>query len=285
MSKMKNIRLDVGCAATAPNSALWILADPKIEVVAFEPDMRSVNILRKGKITNQYLDKPRVIKNKRIIYFKKKILKKFKKKNFKLYACAIDNVLSPKNKEFYHVEKKNYGCSSLIKPIASKLGIKTDFKKKVKVYPLRHFLKKNKFDVIEMLKTDTQGNDLNVLKSAGSFIEKIVFIQSEYWTNQDYEGEKSKKDSRNEIIDYMKSKNFYCYYYTDIDIFFVNIKYKELIKKRDIIDNCLDFPKGLYNKSRWFSLFDGKLIAFCIFRDLLKTILPSKMISFIKNMI
>lgn len=285
MSKMKNIRVDVGCAATAPNSALWILADPKVEVVAFEPDLRSVKILRKGKITNQYLDKPRVIENKRIICFKKKIIKKFKKKNFKLYNCGIDNVLSPKNRDFYHVEKKNYGCSSLIKPISSKLGIKTDFKKKVKVYPLSYFLKKNTFSVIEMLKTDTQGNDLNVLKSAGRYIEKIIFIQSEYWTGQDYEGEKNKKDSRMEIIDYMKSKNFYCYFYTDTDIFFVNLKFKGLIKKKNIIDNCLDFPKGIYNNSQWFSIYDGKLIAFCVFRDFLKFILPSKIINLIKNII
>ena len=283
MSKKKKIRIDVGCAATAPNSALWILADPEIQIFAFEPDLRSVNILKEGKVTNQYLDKPRVIESKRIIYFKNKIIKRFNKKNFKLYSYGIDNVLLPKNKVFYHVAKKNYGCSSLIKPITKKLRIKTDFKKKVKVYPLSYFMKKNNLNIVEMLKTDTQGNDLNVLKSAGLYIKNIIFIQSEYWTSQDYEGEKDKKTSRNQIIEYMRSKNFYCYYYTDTDIFFVNLKYKDFIKKNNIIDNCLDFPYGLYHKSKWLSLFDGKLIAFCILRDFLKFILPSKMISFIKN--
>lgn len=106
MKKIKKIRIDVGCAATAPNSALWILTDPKIEIFAFEPDSRSANILRKGKITNQYLDKPRVIESKQIICFKNKILKKFSKKNFRLYNYGIDNVLHPVNKDFYHVEKK-----------------------------------------------------------------------------------------------------------------------------------------------------------------------------------
>ena len=73
----------------APNSALWILADPKVEVVAFEPDLRSVKILRKGKITNQYLDKPRVIENKRIICFKKKIIKNLKRKILNYITAAL----------------------------------------------------------------------------------------------------------------------------------------------------------------------------------------------------
>ena len=283
MIKNMKIRIDVGCAATAPNSALWILADPKIEVFAFEPDTRSADILRKGKTTNQYLDKPRVIVNKKIIVLKNKIIKNFKKKNFKLYNYGIDNVSCPTNKVFYHVAEKNYGCSSLLRPITNKLGIKIDFKKKVKFYPLSYFLKKSKFNIIEMLKTDTQGNDLNVLKSAGQYIENIIFIQSEYWTNQEYKGEKDKKASRKEAIDYMKSKNFYCYYYTDTDIFFVNNNFNNFINKYKILDNCIDFPDGLYHNSLWLNRYNGKMIAYCVFRDVIKFLIPKKILNFIKS--
>ena len=69
MNKYKQIRIDVGCAATAPNSALWILDNPKVEVHAFEPDLRSFRILKYGKSTNQYPDKLRIIKKKKNYFF------------------------------------------------------------------------------------------------------------------------------------------------------------------------------------------------------------------------
>ena len=285
MYKKKNIRFDVGCAATAPNSALWILQDPEVEVLAFEPDLRSFKILKSGKSTNQYLDKPRVIKNRNIIFFKKKLIKKFNSKNFKVYNIGIDNVARRTRKNFSHVEKENYGCSSLLKPITSKLGIKTDFKKTVTVFPLSYFLKKINSNYIEMLKTDTQGNDLNVLKSARQYIKKIIFVQSEYWANQDYKGEKSKNEARREIINFMKKQNFYCYFYTDVDIFFVNLKFENIIKDSKILDNCLDFPDGLYKHSKWFSIFNGKMIAYCYLRDFIKFLLPKNLIKLIKDFI
>ena len=134
-----------------------------------------------------------------------------------------------------------------------------------------------------MLKTDTQGNDLNVLKSAGNYIKKIAFVQSEYWALEDYEGEKNKLDARNEIIDYMKKKKFYCYFYTDVDIFFVNKELKKIIKKNNIIDNCLDFPNGLYQNSLWFNRYDGKMRFYCICRDIIKFIIPKKVLNIFKT--
>ena len=282
MNGINKIRFDVGCAATAPNSVQWILNDSNINVFAFEPDIRSYNILLNGLNTNQYKDKPRLIKKKKIIIFKKKILKKISRENFRVYNCGIDNVSKKTKKYFYHTAKKNYGCSSLLKPISKKLGIKTEFKKLVDIYPL-NFLKNINSKYIEMLKTDTQGNDLNVLKSAGNFIKKIAFVQSEYWALEDYEGEKNKLDARNEIIEYMKKKNFYCYYYTDVDIFFVNKKLKKIIKKNNIIDNCLDFPNGLYQKCLWFNRYDGKMRFYCICRDVIKFIIPRKILNVIKS--
>ena len=92
MNNTNKIRFDVGCAATAPNSAQWILKDDNTKVFAFEPDIRSYGILLNGSSTNQYKDKPRLIKKKNIIIFKKKILKKISNKNFTVYNCGIDNV-------------------------------------------------------------------------------------------------------------------------------------------------------------------------------------------------
>ena len=228
MTSSTNVRFDVGCAATAPNSAMWILKYPNIQVYAFEPDFRSYNILKYGKKTNQYPDKPRIISNKNIVLYKKKILKNFPKKNFNIYNCCIDNV-AKKKIFFYYTSKKNYGCSSVKKPIEKKLKIKINYKKLVDVYPLSFFLKKK--NIIEMLKTDTQGNDLQVLKSAGDYIKKVLFVQSEYWTRQVYYGEGTKEIERERVISYMTTKNFSCYYYTDIDIYIFVINLRNASKR------------------------------------------------------
>jgi hypothetical protein len=273
MNISKNLRIDVGCAATAPNSALWIRNYNNIKILAFEPDFRSFNILKFGGKTNQYPDKPRVILKKKIVTFQKKILKKFKSSTFSIYNCGIDNIKSPTRKNFYYVEKKNYGCSSFKKPIPLKLKINIAMVKKIEVYPLYFFLKKFEKNLIEMLKTDTQGNDLNVLKSARNLIKKILFVQSEYFTNNEYFGEKSKTFERKKIIDYMKKKNFLCYYYTDTDIFFINKKFKKYILNNKILDDCLDFPEGLYRKSLLPGNIDGKYILYCKLRDFIKSIL------------
>ena len=272
MNIIENLRIDVGCAATAPNSALWIKNYDKIRVLAFEPDFRNFNILKYGGKTNQYQDKPRVILKKKIIIFKKKILKKFRSRTLSVYNFGIDNVKSPTKKTFYYVEKKNYGCSSFKKPIPSKLKINIEMVKKLKVYPLYFFLKKYNKNLIQMLKTDTQGNDLNVLKSAKNSIKNVLFVQSEYYTNNSYVKEKSRIFERIKIIEYMKKNNFYCYYYTNTDIFFINKKFKQFILNNKILDDCLDFPKGLYRKSLLLGNIDGSLILYCKLRDFINFI-------------
>ena len=54
MNNINKIRLNVGCAPTAPNSAQWFLNDHNTKVFAFEPDIRSYKILLNGFHTNQY---------------------------------------------------------------------------------------------------------------------------------------------------------------------------------------------------------------------------------------
>lgn len=60
----------------------------------------------------------------------------------------------------------------------------------------------------------------------------------------------------------MKKKGFELYYYTLVDAYFVNTNLKKKIFIENVIDNTMDFEKGLYRKSFFFNLFPGKLI-FC----------------------
>ena len=64
MNNMNKIISDVGCAATAPNSAQWIFKCSNTKLIAFQHDFRSYNILLNGSSTNQYKDKSRLIKKK-----------------------------------------------------------------------------------------------------------------------------------------------------------------------------------------------------------------------------
>jgi hypothetical protein len=53
---------------------------------------------------------------------------------------------------------------------------------KVPVYSLKHFFDIfpwDKYEYIEFIKIDTQGSDLDVVKGAGEYIKKVVYITIE----------------------------------------------------------------------------------------------------------
>ena len=80
---------------------------------------------------------------------------------------------------------------------------------KVAAFELQYFLSKvnwKNYKYIEFMKIDTQGNDLNVLKSTGIYLKRIMFIQMEYFANQSYVGGKSRKESLRLNKKFMKQK-------------------------------------------------------------------------------
>ena len=102
----------------------------------------------------------------------------------KIINSAISNV--GKLVKFYMLDEKFIGNSSLSKPKSNFGKYQT---KLVAVKKLDFYLKNidwKKIKYIEYLKIDTQGNDLKVLKSAKNYIDKVCFIQAEYWANQEY---------------------------------------------------------------------------------------------------
>ena len=260
---VKRIRIDVGTAGTAPNSALWIDKYKDIGVLGFEPEKRNFNTLIQGIETNQYITEKRIILKNKEILLNNKLVKNFSDNIFHIYNVAIDDVKDTTKKYFYSLEDEKNTCSSLLKPIENKLKTKIIHSEKIIVEPLSKYLNRinfEKFKYIEFLKTDTQGNDLNVIKSCGKYLEKICFIQMEYWAKQDYENEKSRQECLKESLLYMKKNDFKCYYYSDVDILFYNLKFKTLINKNIVIDDTIDFKNGLFQKSKWSFGIEGKLI-------------------------
>lgn len=161
------IKIDVGLSIAAPNSALWLENLPGRIVFGFEPNPENVrelltnNIWRRGQY--HYLNL------------------KYLNKRFFLFNAAIDNCL-PQLKAFY-MTRDDPGTSSLIRPKKFKI------KKQILVpcFRLADFLALipwDKFHYIEHIKTDTQGNDLRVLQSAGDYLSKrVVFVTAECTAN------------------------------------------------------------------------------------------------------
>ena len=191
------------------------------------------------------------------------------------FKVAIDNVKYETSKNFYSLEADFRTSSSLLKPISSNLKSKINKKLKSKTINLKFYLKKinfRKYKYIEFLKIDTQGNDLNVIKSCGDYLKKICFVQMEYWAGQEYEGEKSQKECLNNSISYMKNLNFECYYYSSVDALFFNKNLYNEIISNNILDDTIDFKHGLFNKSFFLFGIKGKILFLIKIREIIERI-------------
>lgn len=160
------LRIDVGLSCDMGRSRRWINFIDDVFVIGIEPHPENCDELKKLLSNTRGGDR------------------------FYLIEAAIDNVEKPTTKEFYGFGwdkwPNNPGCSSLLKPIG-RFEKSTEKIYNVDTISLKHILDNLEYDVIEVLKTDTQGNDLNVIKSLGEHIKNVVFVDSEYDESDDYE--------------------------------------------------------------------------------------------------
>lgn len=66
------------------------------------------------------------------------------------------------------------------------------------------FMQENSIEHIDFIKIDTQGNDLNVIKSLGEMIKKVDIIEAEVQIAALYKN----SHSREEIVNFMQENNF-----------------------------------------------------------------------------
>lgn len=247
---MQKIRIDVGTSCNAPNSAYWLSKYENLCILAFEPNPKNINSLNTGIGTEKWNSIRIQLNNNSIYDFNNnKICSISDKNKFLLFECAIDNVEFGCKKNFFCTSDVNTGCSSLHKPIEQKLQIPVEKEIEVDVFPLEYFLKnflKENNLYVEFLKTDTQSNDLNVLKSCGEYINRVCFIQSEYHTNGQYENEKNNLECLDSFDEFMKKNNFHRYWTTSTDVRYINLSLLDYIKNNNIKDDTYDFPNGIY---------------------------------------
>jgi FkbM family methyltransferase len=177
------LRIDVGLSCDMGRSRRWINFDNNVFVIGIEPHPENCSSLKNLLSNTKGGDR------------------------FYLIESAIDDVEHPTSKEFYgfgwNVWPNNPGCSSLLKPIG-RFENSTEKVYNVDVISLKSILDKIDYEFIEVLKTDTQGNDLNVIKSLGEHIQNVVFIDSEYDESDDYEN----ANTGEELDIYLKENNF-----------------------------------------------------------------------------
>lgn len=214
---IKRIKFDVGLSWCAPNSAAWLQMDKEKELFVIGIEANRFACQRIGnKVLNPHPPYENCI---------------IDNNNYMLINCAIDDVSNLEMKTFYHVAG-DPGTSSLLKPTPI---LKVDIEEisEVPTIPLSFILEKipwNRFEFIEHMKTDTQGKDLEVVLSAGDYLDKIVYLDCEVSTSGCYENENDVHMIINKII----NRGFKVLSAGGPNASFVNIKLEHLIKKYNL---------------------------------------------------
>lgn len=223
---IKRCRIDVGLSATAPYSAYWLDKYSDMLVIGLEPNPYNMERVKDGSVWIK--NSPYLATDKSIVKMNGEMICDYNEKGNQFIGLEIaaDDIEGIQKKKFYCTSLINTGCSSLLKPIDSKLnGVVTESEVEVDAAPLSLFLDNfpwEQIPIIDYLKTDTQGNDLNVVKSCGKYLKNICFVQCEWTTWGAYEGELEPNKAWQELNEYMQSFNFTPYYQSTTDGGFVN---------------------------------------------------------------
>jgi FkbM family methyltransferase len=147
---LNKIRVDVGLSYSAPCSFDWLKKDTNLIVHAFEPSPKNIESIKR---TENY----RLFKDRFILH------------EYGLSNCENDKIIN-----FYETEI-DAGCSSFFKPNKSLTIPFNVVESSIKNAKIIFDLTDN--NIIELLKTDTQGNDYNIIQAIQDKLSNIVFLR------------------------------------------------------------------------------------------------------------
>jgi FkbM family methyltransferase len=212
-----HVKLDIGLSYNAPQSQSWLSReDAGLMVFGFEPNPTSI-----ACITNKHNQKQHHSHGDCLQY------KYIEEGRFVIQQCALSTVSEPTTMKFY-VSTNDCGTSSLYPNDETRLG-KIKEVIDVPVYSLKMFFDGfpwDRFQYIDYIKIDAQGSDLNILKSAGSYLsDRVVYVTAEA---DGYQYIGAHECSEANIISYMESQGFMRIHHPNtVDPTFVNKKYIE----------------------------------------------------------
>jgi len=223
LSSFDRIRIDVGLSFNAPFTKHWSENHPDTLILAIEPSLHSLSIIfsvNKPPYENKsllqlsptgfaYLSQNRPIMLDNMLFL----------------PCALSNCAWQET-TFY--ENTDPGTSSLYPPNVHTPRAATQ----VTVTSLNSLLQSIKLDpnkLIEVLKIDTQGNDLFVLLGAVNFLPQTMYVQVEISTYGQY---KDVPETFLTIDSLMRANNFHmCHRDHRGDAIYLNNKFKNLRDK------------------------------------------------------
>jgi FkbM family methyltransferase len=186
---LKHVKLDVGLSYNAPHSQYWLENEENLFVIGFEPNLSSVNSIRKGAVK---LDPSHG----------KPLNPKYLGEKMFIIPCAL-GLTSGEFVRFY-ITENDCGRSSLYPPKTFAVAQTVE----VPVFTLSDFFELFPFDshpIIDYIKIDAQGSDLDIIKGAGPYLtENVVYITIEA---EDHHYENT-QNSYKKISSYMKSIGF-----------------------------------------------------------------------------
>ena len=168
-STCTHIKIDIGLSYTAPISNKWLVKEPEVFVLGFEPNPHCCNTIMTSTFSpTSFPD----------FNLEKKFIEQGR---FKLFPYALSNVDNLTIQQFY-INKQDYGTSSLYTHTQTKLG---PIEKVINVNVINlkmvfDIFPWDKFEYIDYIKIDAQGSDLKILKGAGDYLkDKVVYITAE----------------------------------------------------------------------------------------------------------
>ncbi|MES2122074.1 MAG: FkbM family methyltransferase [Chlamydiota bacterium] len=213
---VKHVKLDIGLSYSAPMSQHWLSQEDDLIVFGFEPNPSSVNRIRAGAVrAHPSHGEP--------------LETKYLDTQFFLIPCALGQPERPT--VTFYVTAQDCGCSSIYEPVSFEVERVIE----VPFFPLSDFFDLFPFDthpVIEYIKIDAQGSDLDIVKSAGHYIpERVIYVTIEA-ENVEY---RSTHNSEQDIDSYMTSIGFVRHWCNEAsDPTYVNSRYLDYLKVHDI---------------------------------------------------
>lgn len=213
---IKHIKLDIGLSYSAPMSQYWLSHEDDLLVFGFEPNPTATYSILHGAIKqHQSHGEPLDIQ--------------FIGRNFFLIPCALG--LSSDTMIKFFVTKDDCGCSSIFAPKNFALAETID----VPIFALSQFFDLFPFDshpVIDYIKIDAQGADLDIVKSAGDYLkERVIYITLE----PENDAYRNTTNSVQDIDNYMQGIGFIRYISsTTSDPTYFNARYAEYVKNYNI---------------------------------------------------
>lgn len=202
----KKLRFDIGTSISAPVSRFWLnnLSDIFIIGVEPNPDCVEKENFWNGETYN----------------IKKMFLNHSQKDCYYHIIGACDNIKEIEKQQFYLISG-NVGCSSLLQPkIQNIVGCSIDKIITVDTFSLDLLLENINFDLIELIKVDTQGKDLDIMKGLKNNISKVCYIDLEDDSTNQYHN----AASREQIVGFMIDNGFKLYDNIEGNLRFVNLK-------------------------------------------------------------